>query len=219
MSQMPRELKNQPPKISRTTIPILISGILFVVAIVYFISLASTQNGPLVVSGNIEAVVVHLGTRLGGTIDNITIVEGALVKQDDPLGIVKTSATASEQIRSPIDGVVLESPMQVGELVMPGSILFTVADLTRLNLTVFVPEDRYGQIFLGQTYPVKVDSYPDKVFSGQVSHIADSAEFTPRNVQTVQGRKDTVYAVRLLIDNPYLELKPGMPADVTLVPN
>jgi HlyD family secretion protein len=54
------------------------------------------------------------------------------------------------------------------------------------------------------------------VFKGKVTHIADQAEFTPRNVQTVQGRKNTVYAIRLTIENPTLALKPGMPADVTM---
>ncbi len=47
-------------------------------------------------------------------------------------------------------------------------------------------------------------------------YIADQAEFTPRNVQTVEGRKSTVFAIRLSISNPDLALKPGMPADVTL---
>jgi len=204
------------PRISRRSIPILISGVLFVAASIYFIWLASAPSGPTIVSGNIEADQVHLGTRLGGTVDRLNVEEGNYVKKDQTLVIVKVTAGDTEQIRSPIEGVVLECPFREGELVMAGSILVTVGDLKKLNLTVYVPEERYGQIFLGQNYPVKVDSYPGKVFWGRVSHIADTAEFTPRNVQTVQGRKDTVYAVRLVIDNPDLQLKPGMPADVTL---
>ncbi len=47
-----------------------------------------------------------------------------------------------------------------------------------------------------------------------VTHIADEAEFTPRNVQTVEGRKTTVYAVEITMPNSDLVLKPGMPADV-----
>jgi multidrug resistance efflux pump len=204
-------------KISRRTIPLIISGTLLVIAIVYFISLASAENGPLTVSGTVETNMVHLGTRTGGTIDRILVEEGSSIVQDQPLLIVKTSANQSELIRSPLKGVVFESPMQVGEIVSPNGEVITVGDLTHLYLIVYVPEDRYGQIFLDQSYPIKVDSYPGVIFWGRVSHIADSAEFTPRNVQTVQGRKDTVYAVKLLIDNPDMQLKPGMPADVTLV--
>jgi HlyD family secretion protein len=61
---------------------------------------------------------------------------------------------------------------------------------------------------------VTVDSFPGRVFAGKVTHIADQAEFTPRNVQTVEGRKNTVFAIKLTLENPDLALKPGMPADV-----
>jgi HlyD family secretion protein len=48
-----------------------------------------------------------------------------------------------------------------------------------------------------------------------VSYISDQAEFTPRNVQTVEGRSSTVYAIKLTVSDPQGQLKPGMPADVT----
>jgi hypothetical protein len=61
---------------------------------------------------------------------------------------------------------------------------------------------------------VTVDSFPRESFMAQVVYIADKAEFTPRNVQTVEGRRTTVFAVELAIENPEGKLKPGMPADV-----
>jgi hypothetical protein len=64
-----------------------------------------------------------------------------------------------------------------------------------------------------------VDSFPDKTYTAFVTYISDEAEFTPRNVQTAEDRTSTVYAVRLTLDNPQLELKPGMPADVTFSDN
>ena len=48
-----------------------------------------------------------------------------------------------------------------------------------------------------------------------MTHIADQAEFTPRNVQTVEGRSATVYAIKLTVVDPQGRLKPGMPADVS----
>ena len=80
---------------------------------------------------------------------------------------------------------------------------------------MYLPEDTYGRVTLGQTAKVTVDSYPGAAFRGTVSHIADQAEFTPRNVQTVEGRRTTVYAIKLDVPNPDGRLKPGMPADVT----
>lgn len=173
----------------------------------------------MTISGTIEATEIHLGTQLGGRVDSVTVDEGGYVEKGDLLVTVHSanspSASSEEQIRATINGVVLDRLVEPGEIVAPGSTLLNIADLTILNLTVYVPEDLYGKFFLGQTYPLKVDSFPGKVFTGEVTHIADQAEFTPRNVQTVEGRKATVYAIKLTISNPDLELKPGMPADLT----
>lgn len=170
----------------------------------------------LTASGTIEATEVHLGTQLGGKVDAMNVREGDKVRQGQVLAQIRpgTNATTVEDIRSPIDGVVLQRAFEPGELVNPGSTLLTIGDLSTLNLTVYVPEDRYGQISLSQAYSVTVDSFPGQAFEGVVTHIADQAEFTPRNVQTVEGRKTTVFAIRLTLSNPGLALKPGMPADV-----
>jgi multidrug resistance efflux pump len=90
----------------------------------------------------------------------------------------------------------------------------TVGKLDVVNLTVYIPEDVYGRIPVGQKVSIMVDSFPGETFYGEVIYIADEAEFTPRNVQTVEGRKATVYAVEIEIPNSGLKLKPGMPADV-----
>jgi len=113
------------------------------------------------------------------------------------------------------DGIVLTRSVEPGEVVNPGSVVLTLADLADLTLTVYVPEDRYGEVKLGQTVTVTVDSFAGQTFSATVIHIAGQAEFTPRNVQTVEGRKTTVFAIKLMLDDPEGKLKPGMPADVT----
>lgn len=91
----------------------------------------------------------------------------------------------------------------------------TIGQLGDVTLTVYVPEDRYGQVKLGQEVVVTVDSFPGKTYTGWVQHIAGEAEFTPCNVQTEEGRKSTVFAVGIAVPNPNEELKPGMPLDVT----
>ncbi len=118
-------------------------------------------------------------------------------------------------VYAPASGVILARSVQPGEVVMGGAPALTIGQLDNLTLTVYVPEDRYGEIHLGQVAEVRVDSFPDEVFTGQVVHIADKAEFTPRNVSTAEGRRATVYAIELSIDDPQGKLKPGMPADVT----
>lgn len=120
-------------------------------------------------------------------------------------------------LAAPADGVVLSRAIEPGEFAAPGATLLVLGDLDSLTITVYVPEDRYGRIRLGQAAQVTVDSFPGETFMATVAHIADRAEFTPRNVQTAEGRKATVFAVRLAIKNPEEKLKPGMPADVTFV--
>lgn len=119
---------------------------------------------------------------------------------------------------APASGIVLTRSIQPGEVVMPGAAALTIGQLDQLTITVYVPEDRYGEIQLGQEAQVRVDSFPDQVFTAVVTHIADKAEFTPRNVSTAEGRRSTVYAIELSINNPDGKLKPGMPADVTFEP-
>ncbi len=121
-------------------------------------------------------------------------------------------------ITSPVQGVVLDQPLNVGEMAPVGSTVVQLGSLENVTLTVFVPEDQYGNVKLGQQAVVTVDSYPGKSFQGQVTFISDQAEFTPRNVQTVESRSTTVYAVKISLPNPNHDLKPGMPADATFQP-
>ena len=116
---------------------------------------------------------------------------------------------------SPTGGVVLSRPVEPGEFAAVGSTLLVVGREDDKTITVFIPEDRYGLLSLGQEAAVRVDSFPAESFAAAVVHIADQAEFTPRNVQTVAGRKNTVFAIRLKVADPQGKLKAGMPADVT----
>jgi multidrug resistance efflux pump len=116
-------------------------------------------------------------------------------------------------VKAPVDGVVITRNGELGSVVNVGGTVFVLGRLDELTITVYVPEDRMGEVSLGQSASVTVDSYPGQTFSAIVTYVADQAEFTPRNVQTVEGRKNTVFAVKLKLDDTG-SLKPGMPADV-----
>jgi HlyD family secretion protein len=121
-------------------------------------------------------------------------------------------------IFSPADGVVLTRLVEPGEFITPGSPAMTIADLSDLTITVYVPEYRIGEVSLDQTALLTVDSFPGTSFKATVVYISDQAEFTPRNVQTVDGRRNTVFAVKLKLEDATGKLKPGMPADVVFNP-
>jgi len=118
-------------------------------------------------------------------------------------------------VSAPVDGVVMTRSVQPGEVIQAGMTAVTIAKLDTLKVTVYISEDRYGEVKLGDSASLSVDSFPGETFSATVTRIADQAEYTPRNVQTKEERQTTVYAVELSVQNPDGKLKPGMPVDVT----
>lgn len=117
-------------------------------------------------------------------------------------------------ITSPLDGVVLTRPVELGERVNPQTVLFTLVSLQRLYLKAYVPEPLIGKVALRQKAQVWVDAYPDRPFAARVSRVSQQAEFTPKNVETREERVKQVFGVELWFEeNPGGVLKPGMPGD------
>jgi HlyD family secretion protein len=117
-------------------------------------------------------------------------------------------------VLAPTDGTVLTRIVEPGEVIQPGMTAMTIGQLNQLTVKVYIPEDRYGQIDLGDHAQVTTDSFPGEAFDGTVKRIAQQAEYTPRNVQTQEDRRTTVFAVELSVSDPSGKLKPGMPVDV-----
>jgi HlyD family secretion protein len=120
---------------------------------------------------------------------------------------------SNQDIQSPIDGVVMERLALVGELALPGWPIILVADLSEVELKVYIPEADLSWVYLGQNVALRVDAYPERAFHGTVVVIAEEAEFTPRNVQTPNERVILVYEVIVRAPNTDGALKPGLPAD------
>ena len=138
---------------------------------------------------------------------------GQVAAAQASVDLIKTEI-AQLVIVAPSDGVVLTRAAEPGDVALPGGTLLELADLAHLTLTVYVPEDRFGEVHVGEQAHITVDSFPGRVFAGSVQQVANQAEFTPRNVSTPSGRTTTVFGVKLDLDNPKGELKAGMPADV-----
>ncbi|HSK67585.1 MAG TPA: efflux RND transporter periplasmic adaptor subunit, partial [Anaerolineales bacterium] len=141
--------------------------------------------------------------------------ESAVRQAEASLALLDTQM-AKLKVYAPADGTVLMRNIQPGEFVQPGSVALTLANLNELTITVYVPENRLNEIKLGQHADVTIDvaSGESPVFDAEIIHISDQAEFTPRNVQTVEGRSSTVFAVKLKVTDTDGRLKIGMPADV-----
>lgn len=122
------------------------------------------------------------------------------------------------RIRSPEAGTIIRKHVHNGEIIKPGAVLYTLLKKGDLEVVVYVPVTELNQVKLGQTAHVFVDAYPERSFTGKVTHIANEAEFTPKNVQIPDERAKMVFAVTIALDAGQEELKPGMPADISFTP-
>jgi HlyD family secretion protein len=138
----------------------------------------------------------------------IDLSKAALEQTKIQLGYTKLIA--------PYSGIITSRNVEPGEIVGPGREVFSLSDLSRVDLKIFVDESEIGNIKPGQKVDVKVDTFKAKVFSGMVSFISPEAEFTPKIIQTKKERVKLVYLVKVSVPNPKFELKTGMPADAFL---
>jgi len=136
-----------------------------------------------------------------------------LARENLDMSRVKLSYTV---LSAPTSGVILVRQAELGEVMAPGTPVVTIADLDHLWLRGYVNESDLGKIRWGQSATVHTDTFPDKTYRGRVSFISSEAEFTPKSVETHKERVTLVYRVKIDMENPNHELKPGMPADAVI---
>lgn len=120
-------------------------------------------------------------------------------------------------LASPLDGFVLVKSSLAGEVVQPGTPVFTAVDLHNIWVTAYLNETDLARVKLNQEAYVTTDTYPGKKYKGRVSFISSQAEFTPKFIQTQEERVKLVYRIKVRVANESLELKPGMPADAYII--
>lgn len=118
------------------------------------------------------------------------------------------------KIVSPTNAVLEVLSVKIGDVLSPNQEVATLLLTQHLWVRVYVPEPWLGCIQLGEKVRVRVDSDPGKDFSGVVEQLARTAEFTPRNVQTVGERIKQVFGVKVRLDPQEGQLRAGMSADV-----
>jgi HlyD family secretion protein len=151
----------------------------------------------------------------GSRKEDIEIARANLNQANANLGLSRVNLDYAV-LRAPSAGVITVRQAELGEVVAPGSPVVTLADLDHIWLRAYIAETDLGSIHWGQEAIVTTDTYPGKQYHGRISFISSSAEFTPKSVQTYTERVTLVYRIKIDIDNPSHELKPGMPADAHL---
>ena len=123
-------------------------------------------------------------------------------------------------VTSPLDGIVLNKYHEEGEMVSPGTRLFTLANLKEnIYAYIYVPQNLVAKLKIGEKLEGFLPELNMQSFPGTITVVSDQAEFTPKNVQTREERTRLVYAIKVAFDNPNEILKPGMTIEVKLPEN
>ncbi len=118
-------------------------------------------------------------------------------------------------IKSPIAGTVLYKNIVLGQVINRGAIVGTVQQTSDYWMKIYVPQKYNGQIHVGDAMNIHVSNIEGQTVSGVVSYVSSKAEFTPKNVQTVESKQEsTVFAVKLDIKDHIDELNAGMTATI-----
>jgi len=122
------------------------------------------------------------------------------------------------RIVNPIAGTVLNKYAEAGELTGIGKVLYNIADLSKMDLRIYVSGDQIPAIRLGDKVEVIIDKDKknNRSLEGVIGWIASSAEFTPKTIQTKAERVNLVYAVKVKVQNDG-SLKIGMPGEVNFL--
>ncbi len=117
-------------------------------------------------------------------------------------------------VTSPISGGITKRFIEEGELAAPGMALYRIADLSTMDITIYVSELDLPKVKLNQKAVIQIDAFNKKEYEGKVVFISSIAEFTPKNIQTKDERTKLVFSVKVKVPNPDGTLKAGIPADV-----
>ncbi len=120
---------------------------------------------------------------------------------------IHTKNLADTRLYSPIQGVLLKKLAEVGEITGSGLPLFVVSDIRKIRVNAFIPESELHKIKLGQKAEVKISSLSD-VYEGKITEVGSAADAATRT-----------FSVKIEIDNPKMHIRPGMIAEVKIMPD
>lgn len=174
---------------------------------------AATQRQVDQAEGEVQVIreeIRNVKTGNAPIVNEIETIDAQIAKISD---LIEKSI-----VENPIQGTVLATYAEAGEVTGFGKPLYKIADLDVMTLRVYISEPQLSDIELGQEVQVKIDSKKEgmKAYPGKITWISSSAEFTPKTIQTREERANMVYAVDIEVKNDGA-LKIGMPAEMWLL--
>jgi HlyD family secretion protein len=163
---------------------------------------------------DIDGAVKLIEKQMMATQSQAESIHSEAVALDSQVAQVNESIRKAMVI-NPIKGVVLNKYAEAGEVVGFGKSLYKIADLSTLELRVYVTGSQLSKFAIGDDVVVLIDKTKEKTenLSGKISWVSATAEFTPKTIQTREERVDLVYAVKVRVANDG-RLKIGMPGEI-----
>ncbi len=167
-----------------------------------------------------RAQVAQTGAALaeavaGPRVEDIDAARAQLRQAEAAVGLAQTQL-ARTTLTAPSDGVVMTRVVEPGTVVMPTSIIYSVAITAEVWIRAFAPETLLSRVAPGTEVRVVTDGQPGKAYRGRVGYVSPQAEFTPKTVETPELRTQLVYRVRVRVENPDDGLRQGQPVTVLL---
>jgi len=157
----------------------------------------------------LDKQIQSVGTQNSSVSSEVKAIDMQIAQLQDQL--------SKSRIINPVNGTVLSTFAEAGEIAVMGKSLYKIADLNHLFLRVYMDATQLANVKIGQKVSVFIDKNKEEntKLEGTVSWISPNAEFTPKIIQTKDERVNLVYAVKILVENSG-NLKIGMPGEVKL---
>lgn len=129
--------------------------------------------------------LVAAGAAAGRTVET---ARNAVVAAESDLATANSQLISAREtlgdatVSAPISGVVADRPVNAGDVVSPGTALYTIVDPTSIQLEASVPSEALSAVRIGARVRFEVRGYPDQTFSGRVERISPTADPTTRQV-------------------------------------
>ncbi len=157
---------------------------------------------------NAEASIAAAKAQVTGAKSNVEAVQATIERIQSDID--------DSQLKSPLKARVQYRVAQPGEMIAAGGKVMNLIDLSDVYMTFFLPETVAGRVALGTEVRIVLDAAPGTAIPARVSHIADTAQFTPKTVETESERQKLMFKVKARIDpnllNKYIkQVKTGLP--------
>lgn len=140
----------------------------------------------------------------------------ANVKQSEAALDLARIELARTQLKAPAAGIVMTRVIEPGTVVLPGSIVYSIALTSEVWVRAFVPEPMLGRVAPGTEVTILTDGTPPGQYRGRIGYVSPQAEFTPKTVETPELRSQLVYRLRIRVTDPNAGIRQGQPVTIVL---